>query len=735
MIEFQETANEQVELTVSEAVIEAVSPKVSAEAITGGTRVTITDVDGAKSFDVMDGEDGEPGADGVSPAVSVSKSGGTATITITDATGTTTATVSDGEDGEPGDDGYSPSASVSKSGSTATITITDKTGTTTATISDGADGEDGDDGYSPSASVSKSGDTATISITDKTGTTTATIPDATGALNAVNANFRYTGSTITWLNRRINSNDAVRDDSSENEKHTDYIPIVGGQSLYFRTHLGSYAYCFVYDASKTVLSSYNLPSGKTSADPLEFNVTAPANAAYLRISCSGTSNLPNVEIIIGGAANAINGLQAAMTAAESDIDTLETAVSGAASDIGTLQTAVSGAESNITTLQTNVSSLQTAVSSDLNTAYVATTGSDSNAGTKAAPFATIAKAFQKSSIKTVIVSAGTYTQNFTLTDRDVRIICRDGKAHFSGSSQLGVVWLARCNFELIGIEASGGGTNGFHIVDSNGVFRDCVSHGNTMQGFSLRGSEVTLYHCEAYSNGVDGFNGIDTTAGVSKGTFIDCSAHDNDDDGLSYHQTGKMYIYGGEYADNAYGGIVPHESSDCEIHGANIHGNTTGIEASAGETTPSTNATLVVTDCLIRGNTKGIRAKYYDVLAVGNIFSGNTTDADIDATATYSVYDCNLVVSVSGSTPSITGKAGIRYVCGECSTLSITPPASGIIDVRFTSGTSPTVLTVTPPTGMTMKWANGFDPDSLDANTVYEINILDGEFGVVGAWT
>jgi hypothetical protein len=36
---------------------------------------------------------------------------------------------------------------------------------------------------------------------------------------------------------------------------------------------------------------------------------------------------------------------------------------------------------------------------------------------------------------------------------------------------------------------------------------------------------------------------------------------------------------------------------------------------------------------------------------------------------------------------------------------------------------------------MTMKWANGFDPTSLDADTTYEINILDGEFGVVGSWT
>jgi len=97
--------------------------------------------------------------------------------------------------------------------------------------------------------------------------------------------------------------------------------------------------------------------------------------------------------------------------------------------------------------------------------------------------------------------------------------------------------------------------------------------------------------------------------------------------------------------------------------------------------------------------------------------------------------DANPVVSVSGSTPSITALPGIRYVCGEVTTLDITLPDSGIVDVVFTSGSTPAVLTVTPPTGQTVKWANGFDPTQLEADTVYEINVMDGEFGVVGAWT
>ena len=95
----------------------------------------------------------------------------------------------------------------------------------------------------------------------------------------------------------------------------------------------------------------------------------------------------------------------------------------------------------------------------------------------------------------------------------------------------------------------------------------------------------------------------------------------------------------------------------------------------------------------------------------------------------------NGAVSVSGTTPSITALSGVRYICGQVDTLTIVVPSSGCIDVTFESGSTPTVLTVTPPTGMTIKWANGFDPSSLEANTTYEINIMDGCLGVAGSWT
>lgn len=89
------------------------------------------------------------------------------------------------------------------------------------------------------------------------------------------------------------------------------------------------------------------------------------------------------------------------------------------------------------------------------------------------------------------------------------------------------------------------------------------------------------------------------------------------------------------------------------------------------------------------------------------------------------------VQTVTGTTPTITGVDNTRYMCGEVSTISITPPASGIIDVIFTSGSTPAVLTVPN----TVKFPAWFDPSALEADKTYEINILNGVYGVVSAWT
>ena len=86
-------------------------------------------------------------------------------------------------------------------------------------------------------------------------------------------------------------------------------------------------------------------------------------------------------------------------------------------------------------------------------------------------------------------------------------------------------------------------------------------------------------------------------------------------------------------------------------------------------------------------------------------------------------------VTVSGTTPTIVAKSGIRYVCGEVATLDFTPSATGICDVVFTSGSTPTVVTLPN----TVKFPDG--SFTAEADTTYEINILDGVYGAVMAWT
>lgn len=81
------------------------SPIMAVTDITGGHRVSITDVDGTQSFDVMDG------SDGFSPNVTVTNITGGHRVSITDATGTKTFDVMDGTSSGGGSSSGSESSS------------------------------------------------------------------------------------------------------------------------------------------------------------------------------------------------------------------------------------------------------------------------------------------------------------------------------------------------------------------------------------------------------------------------------------------------------------------------------------------------------------------------------------------------------------------------------------------------------------------------------------------------
>lgn len=82
---------------------------------------------------------------------------------------------------------------------------------------------------------------------------------------------------------------------------------------------------------------------------------------------------------------------------------------------------------------------------------------------------------------------------------------------------------------------------------------------------------------------------------------------------------------------------------------------------------------------------------------------------------------------VSGATPTITPVAGHAYECGELTSLTISnPPATGAWSIVFTSGSTATTTTI-PGTIL------GLESFAPDANTIYEINVLDNR-AAVGSW-
>lgn len=269
---------------------------------------------------------------------------------------------------------------------------------------------------------------------------------------------------------------------------------------------------------------------------------------------------------------------------------------------------------------------------------------------------------------------------------------------------------------------------------------------------------------------MDGSGGaeIDDTAGIGDTDVVWSADKSSSEIGAKYTKPS-----GGIPASDLASGAIPAVPvQDVQVNGTSILSQGVANVPKATSTTPgvacfevnnssnsyglgfySSNSNLVVISgaviANIKGGTNGFRpivpshqheSIFYGLAKLAGAdmasLSGETVGVYPEAQKSAISDMLNAPVSVSGSTPSITAKSGCRYVCGEVSTLDITVPASGIVDIVFESGSTATVLTVTPPTGITaVKWANGFDPTSLDANTKYEISVMDGELGAALSWT
>ena len=190
---------------------DGVSPTVTTETISGGTRVTITDAEGSHSFDVMNGQDG-----GEAATPTIGENGNwyiNGEDTGKPSRGEDGAPGADGQDGAPGEkgdpgepgedgeDGVSPTVATSSIEGGTHVVITDASGAHEFDVMNGADGadgapgatgadgqdgapgekgdpgEDGADGFSPTVQVADGEGSHTVTITDATGKHAFTVYD------------------------------------------------------------------------------------------------------------------------------------------------------------------------------------------------------------------------------------------------------------------------------------------------------------------------------------------------------------------------------------------------------------------------------------------------------------------------------------------------------------------------------------------------------------------------------
>lgn len=135
-------------------------------------------------------------------------------------------------------------------------------------------------------------------------------------------------------------------------------------------------------------------------------------------------------------------------------------------------------------------------------------------------------------------------------------------------------------------------------------------------------------------------------------------------------------------------------------------------------------------DLLIKVSGTDYDAVWYDLSAVRYVAQTLTDGEKAQARTNIGAGDAIAVRVTKDSVSTnvtVTPEAGWRYEYEELASLTISsPPATGEYTIVFTSGSTPTVTTI-PATIL------GLESFAAEANTLYEINVLDNR-AVVGSW-
>ncbi len=120
----------------------------------------------------------------------------------------------------------------------------------------------------------------------------------------------------------------------------------------------------------------------------------------------------------------------------------------------------------------------------------------------------------------------------------------------------------------------------------------------------------------------------------------------------------------------------------------------------------------------------------YDELIQNSTITANGTTITYNANDIYVTPQADPAIhsyTISGATPTIRALTNSKYTCGEVTSLNFTPCAQGSCEVIFTSGTTPTNLTL-PSTVKMPEWF------VVEESRIYDIIISDGIYGAVMSW-
>ena len=297
------------------------------------------------------------------------------------------------------------------------------------------------------------------------------------------------------------------------------------------------------------------------------------------------------------------------------------------------------------------------------TAYVATTGSDSNSGfDRTSPFLTIQKAIN-SGAKNILVKEGTYTSGFTLavaegvtisldhyydtytagSDEDNPKIIIDGSQN-SLQNGVGIQHCLNCN--IANLEIKNMSVTGMIIHDCENLnVNDCVVHdigvsapSNWVGGIKITNTDGNFKNCVAYNIGTDtrgiahfhcdGFN----IHGTGTTHFINCKAWNCEDDGISHHDACCGLIDGGEWYNCGKGGIAsPTHGATINVQNAYCHHNFAGIYAASESTVVTDRGNIIFSNCVCVNNSNSdlYIGDYYKIIAINCVYSSVTGSENI----------------------------------------------------------------------------------------------------------